>query len=193
MLLWVLLTFPLDATDHRYSYYGQISAGISHVLEPAGFGTWEASGALLTGVVAKEMVVSTLAQVYHVPQDEDSVEKTTLLEDLKGLGVGLWEATVQTGKELLETLTPGITLFPSEEGNGHDTKLGQALKTAFTPLSAIAYLVFVLLYIPCVSTVGAQKHEFGWRWALLSVVITLVVPWVMSVTVYQVGSLLGFG
>ena len=51
-----------------------------------------------------------------------------------------------------------------------------ALHQAFTPLSAFAFLVFVLLYVPCLATVGAQIQEFGWQWTALSIVIMLVDP-----------------
>ena len=71
--------------------------------------------------------------------------------------------------------------------------LSQALRQHFTPLSAYAFLVFVLLYVPCAATIGAQKQEFGWKWTALSIGITLIVPWVMATLVYQGGLLLGFG
>jgi len=68
-----------------------------------------------------------------------------------------------------------------------------ALRRSFTPLSAVAFLVFVLLYVPCLATIGAQAQEFGWRWAALSVAITLVVPWTLATLVYQGGRLIGLG
>jgi ferrous iron transport protein B len=193
MVLWFLLNMPWGVADHHQSYYGKLSAGLSTILEPAGFGTWEASGALVTGLVAKEIVVSSLAQVYHVPQEVDVDEGFSFWEDIQNLGWGLSEAVLQSGKELLEVFTPGIGLFPEKEVNGENVALSRALQEAFTPLSAISFLLFVLLYVPCVATIGAQKQEFGWKWAAVSVAITLVVPWVISVLVYQTGSMLGLG
>jgi ferrous iron transport protein B len=119
--------------------------------------------------------------------------EVSVLEDVEETIVGLGEATLQAGKELIEVFTPGISVFPEEDVSGENVALSRALQKAFTPLSAIAFLLFVLLYVPCVATVGAQKQEFGWKWAAVSVAITLIVPWVISVMVYQVGSLLGLG
>jgi ferrous iron transport protein B len=193
MVLWFLLNMPWGVTDPEQSYYGEVSAGLSPILEPAGFGTWEASGALVTGMVAKEIVVATLAQVYHIPQEVGASEEFSLWTDIQNILLGLGEATLHSGQELLEVVTPGITLFPEEKANGENVALSQALQGAFTPLSAISFLLFVLLYVPCVATIGAQNQEFGWKWAGVSVAITLVVPYTISVFVYQMGSLLGLG
>ena len=54
-------------------------------------------------------------------------------------------------------------------------------------------LVFVLLYVPCVATLGAIKHEFGTSWAVTSAVYQTVVAWVAAMLVYQVGTLFGLG
>jgi ferrous iron transport protein B len=193
LILWFLLNTPWGVSDPQYSYYGRISSAISPVLEPAGFGTWETTGALVSGLVAKEIVVASLSQVYHVPQEVEEMGEVSVLEDVEETIVGLGEATLQAGKELIEVFTPGISVFPEEDVSGENVALSRALQKAFTPLSAIAFLLFVLLYVPCVATVGAQKQEFGWKWAAVSVAITLIVPWVISVMVYQVGSLLGLG
>jgi ferrous iron transport protein B len=193
LILWFLLNMPWGVTDPQESFYGKVSTGIVPILEPAGFGKWEASGALVTGMVAKEIVVSTLAQVYHIPLEVDTADDFSFWADAQNLLFGLGEAILQAGQELLEVFTPGISLFPEEESNGENVALSQALQRAFTPLSAISFLLFVLLYVPCVATIGAQRQEFGWKWAAVSVAITLVVPWMISVSVYQLGSLFGFG
>jgi len=194
ILLWVLLNLPIGVSDPADSYFGRFSAVLSPTLEPAGFGTWEASGALVTGLVAKEMVVSTLAQVYHVPQNETTFEPRPLVEDIENLGLGLGTAVLDAGKALVDTFTPGVTLFPEERSDAEEnTALSEAIMQAFTPLSAASYLVFVLLYVPCVATVSAQSQEFGWKWAMVSVAITLIVPWLFAVAIFQTGSLLGLG
>ena len=85
-------------------------------------------------------------------------------------------------------------MFSSEpSAETENSALSRAILAAFTPLSAASYLIFVLLYVPCVATISAQRHEFGWKWALVSVMITLAVPWLLAVSVFQIGSLLGIG
>jgi ferrous iron transport protein B len=57
-----------------------------------------------------------------------------------------------------------------------------------TPLSAYCFLLFVLLYFPCIATIAAIKHETGsWRWALFAAAYTTAIAWVVSAVVYQVG------
>ncbi|MEZ4641466.1 MAG: ferrous iron transport protein B [Chloroflexota bacterium] len=192
-VFWLLLHLPWGVTDVRQSWFGRASGAVAPILAPAGFGEWQASGALLTGLLAKEMVVSTLSQVY-VGEDGGGEAETAVSafswSQVGDIVVGFGAATLDAGKQLLETLTPGITLFPNDE-DGTGAELTLALRRSFTPLSAFAFLVFVLLYIPCIATIGAQIQEYGWRWALLSVIIMLIVPWTLAVIVYQGGQLFG--
>lgn len=76
--------------------------------------------------------------------------------------------------------------------NAPDTAaLAQTLSEVFTPLSAYAFLIFVLLYVPCAAAVSAIKTEMNsWKWAAFSVCWQVGVAWVMSALVYQIGSLI---
>ena len=80
-----------------------------------------------------------------------------------------------------------------QKSDREDTALSLALRENFSPLSAAALLVFVLLYVPCVATLGAIKHEFGTSWAVTSAVYQTVVAWIAAFIVYQGGHLLGLG
>ena len=116
---------------------------------------------------------------------------TTFGEDLIGIGQGFVDATISSGKILL-SIVPGVHLV-GEETEQEDTALSLALHDRFTPLSAAALLVFVLLYVPCVATLGAIKQEFGASWAWVSAVYQTVVAWLAAFVVYQGGRLLGLG
>jgi ferrous iron transport protein B len=74
-----------------------------------------------------------------------------------------------------------------------DTALSLILRDKFSTLGAVSMLVFVLLYVPCVATLGAIKQEFGTSWAVTSAVYQTIVAWIFAFVIYQVGSLLGFG
>ncbi|HQE19552.1 MAG TPA: nucleoside recognition domain-containing protein, partial [Aggregatilineales bacterium] len=93
---------------------------------------------------------------------------------------------------------PGVDLFanepvdPVEEAGGNAT-LVATLQSAFTPLSAVAFTVFVLLTAPCVTTMAALRHEFGTKWMAFSVGFMLTIAWLGAVLVYQGGRLLGLG
>jgi len=191
LVMWLLLNLPWGLADQRDSYFGKVSGAIAPVFAPLGFDNWETGGALVSGFIAKEIVVSTLSQVYLGGEEAEVVEPTTLGQDLLGIGQGFAEATVSSGKILLSIL-PGVNLV-DEATQTEDTALSLALREQFTPLSALALLVFVLLYVPCVATLGAIKHEFGPTWAVTSAIYQTVVAWIAALMVYQVGRLLGFG
>jgi ferrous iron transport protein B len=191
VVMWLLLNLPWGVSDQRDSYFGRFSGAIAPVFAPLGFGTWEAGGALVTGFMAKEIVVSTMSQIYLGVEDVETVESTSLGEDLIGIGEGFVEATVSSGKILLSIL-PAVNLV-DEETEREDTALSIALRGNFTTLSAVALLVFVLLYVPCVATLGAIKHEFGTSWAVTSAVYQTGIAWLAALLIYQGGRLLGLG
>ena len=191
VIMWLLLNLPWGVTNQRDSYFGKVSGAIAPVFAPLGFGSWETGGALVTGFIAKEIVVSAMSQIYLGGEESQPVEPTTLSEDLIGIGQGFAEAAVRSGRILLNII-PGVHLVDEEE-EAENTALSNALREHFTPLSAVAMLVFVLLYVPCVATLSAIKHEFGTSWAVTSAVYQTAVAWVIAFIVYQGGKLLGFG
>ncbi len=194
IILWLLLHLPWGVTEQEDSLYGQFSAAIAPAFEPAGFGTYESSGALVTGLIAKELVVSSLAQIYTGVDSEEmassETSETTIMSQLAGIVVGFGQATVDAGSALL-SIIPGVNLTGAE-GEVEDTALSEALQNHFSPLSAVAFLIFVLLYIPCIATMGAIKQEFGGRWAASAAVYQTLVAWMAAVFVFQGGRMLGF-
>lgn len=190
VILWFLMNIPWGVENPRDSLFGRGSAAIAPILAPAGFGNWQAAGALVTGFVAKEVVVSTMSQIYVGGAGEGGPqEPTTFLQDLGEIGVGFWNATVDAGKMAL-SIIPGVNLMGEEEEE--DTALIKALRENFTPLQAVAFNIFVLLYIPCMVAVAAHRHEYGTRWTLFNAVYLTALGWIVSTLVYQVGRLLGF-
>ena len=192
--LWLLLNLPWGVTSQRDSFFGQVSAAVSPVFAPLGFGQWEATGALIAGFAAKEIVVSTLSQIYVGGAEPSAAAPPavtpTVLEDLAGIVTGFVDASVAAGKTLL-SIIPGLRLTNTAAA-AEDTALSRALQQNFTPLSAMALLVFVLLYVPCVATLGAIRHEFGWPWAAASAVYQTSVAWVAAFIIYQGGRWLGW-
>ena len=78
----------------------------------------------------------------------------------------------------------------NNEGGKYDTLLAQMRADGITPLAAYCFLLFVVIYFPCIATIAAIKGETGsWRWAAFSAVYTTVLAWIVSAVVYQVGSL----
>ncbi|MEW6028943.1 MAG: ferrous iron transport protein B [Chloroflexota bacterium] len=190
VVMWLLLNLPWGVAEQRDSYFGKVSGAIAPVFAPLGYGNWETGGALVTGFMAKEIVVSTMSQIC-LGGAEEAAEPAAFAEDITSIGVGFVDAAINSGRILL-SIIPGVDLL-EEDAEGEDTALSLALRERFTPLSAVSMLVFVLLYVPCVATLGAIKHEFGISWAVTSAVYQTVVAWIAAFLVYQVGTLMGFG
>jgi ferrous iron transport protein B len=194
VILWFLLNLPWGVANQEDSYYGQLSTAVAPVLEPTGFGSYENSGALITGLIAKELVVSTLSQVYLGGEESNidaPVELSQLGSEIKEAVIGIGQATVDAIKTLI-SIIPGINLMGGE-AVVEDTALSRAIQNHFSPLAAVAFLIFVLLYVPCIATMGAIKQEFGGRWATSAAIYQTVIAWLAAVIIFQGGRLIGVG
>ena len=133
------------ARQKEVTFIGYIGKAISPVFAPIGI-DWKGGVALVTGFVAKEIVLSTMGVLY-AGEDENS-----------------------------------------------DALQKALLSSGMTGLSALAMMVFVLLYVPCLATIAAIKKETGsLKWTLFSVCYSTSLAWLMAFFVYQGGKLLGFG
>ena len=107
------------------------------------------------------------------------------------MGVGI---VAGVGAKELVVSTLGV-MYAGEEPvaldtNADETRLQRALIKSVTPAGALAYMVFILLYFPCIATFIAIKHETGgWKWALFTAVYTIVLAWVMAFATFHMASL----
>ncbi len=207
--VWLLLAIPrsgnlgeFNAVAPQESLFGALSGALAPVFAPAGFGDWQASGALITGIVAKEVIVSTMNQVYVGGETASEAATTTFVEDVGQAVRSFAEAGVLTVQEVVNiiprtvNMIPGVRMpeanFLNASAEEEDTStLSTVLTGAFTPLSAVAFTVFILLYVPCMTATAAVRHEFGSRWMLYQLGYTSAVAWIGAVLVYQGGLLLG--
>ena len=148
IVIWVLSSVPFGVEyASADSALGMIGTAVSPIFAPLGFGEWQAGIAIVTGLVAKEVVVSTLGTLSGV-------------ED------------VEADTDAMDAMVASL----------------------FTPLSAISFMAFTLLYIPCFAAIGAIKQETnGFKWPLIMSGITLVTAYIVSFIIYNVGLLAGFG
>ena len=107
------------------------------------------------------------------------------------MGVGI---VAGVGAKELVVSTLGVMYADDEpvalETNADETRLQRALIKSVTPAGALAYMVFILLYFPCIATFVAIKNETGgWKWALFTAVYTIVLAWVMAFATFQIASL----
>ena len=203
VLLWFAMMIPVNGgnfaeSDIADSGFAAVSQTIAPAFEPAGFGSWQASGSLITGFVAKEVIVSSMAQIFEVEETaEEEAVQTTFLQDVGDIVVGFANATLDTIKSI--PLIVGINLFDEEAEEDLpqlNTAIGQHFENisgGHGALASLAFMVFVLLYTPCMVAVAAQRHEFGNKWTLFSMAMQLGVAWIAAVVIFQGGLLLGLG
>jgi ferrous iron transport protein B len=202
IIIWVLSAIPVGEggfadVEVGNSAFATVSRVIAPVFKPLGFGEWEASGSLITGFVAKEVVVGTMAQIYEVEEAEEEAEPTTFFEDLGEIVTSFVGATWDTIKSI--PLIVGVDLFEGEEEE-EPTELMAAVEAGFEhssgghgALASVAFMVFVLLYTPCMVAVAAERQELGAKWTWVSVIGQLVLAWLVALVIFQGGLLLGLG
>ena len=189
MAIWFLGYFPNhDAYDtvkeqQEHSFIGYIGKTIEPVLKPLGF-DWRMGVGIIAGVGAKELVVSTLGVMYADDQPVNTeayippVVPDTVLPDTSSV-----------------TSTPSsVTSSEVEKSVDSDqvaeTRLQRALVNSVTPAGALAYMVFILLYFPCIATFIAIKNEGGgWKWAIITAVYTIILAWVAAFITFNLASL----
>ena len=198
MILWALTYFPNNG-DSNSSYIAKFGHAFAPIMKPTGFGDrWETVAAIPPSIAAKEVVVGFLAQALPLAEEaeaEEEVVETTFGEDLMEQVKGFGEAVKDSVVGMLSLDVEGLFTTPDaeeieEEGRG----IVQATANLWpnddlAPLRAYSFMVFILLVVPCVATLGAIKHEFGWRYLGFVVSIMLVVPYVASTLVFQIGKL----
>jgi ferrous iron transport protein B len=164
ILVWFLLNLPWGVEHKKDSYLGRSGQIIAPALEPIGFGNWEAASSLIAGLIAKEIVIGTMGEIY-VQKNEEKKEVPTLTEDLKEMGTSFVGAVKDSAANVFSSF--GIASLSSEESaeeKEERTPLRGIIKKQFTPLTAYAFLAFVLLYMPCVVVAIAVRHmEVVWH------------------------------
>lgn len=194
VIVWLLHHMPWGTVDKRDTYLGRAGAIVAPAFAPMGFGNWQAGASLIAGLAAKEVVVATMAQIYAPARAGGSATapaERTFAQEFTDVGVGFLTATrdAATGVFSGFGVTSLSTETPKEGGS-----LAAPLRAVFTPLSAYAFLVFVLLYVPCMVVLASMRQEFDtWKWPIVSTCVSLGTAWVVSFLVFQVGSLLEIG
>ena len=153
VVIWALEYFPNDKTGNgankEESYLAMIGRSMEPVMRPLGF-DWKMNVCILTGLPAKEAIVSTMGILYHIDDEEGTASLVKAMRD--------------------EIYTSG-------------PRVGQHV---FTPAVSWAFMLFVLLYFPCIATIATLRREVGRGWAAFSVVNSLFLAWIVAFGVYQI-------
>jgi len=196
ILVWFMLNMPLGVEEKKASWMGQVGQAVAPALKPLGFGSWEAGSSLIAGLVAKEIVVGTMGEIYvKKTAEEEKGEPLSIGDEFAKIGISLGEALVAAGSNVVSTF--GIATMTAEEDaeKGKERMpLRESLQQQFTPLSAYAFITFVLLYMPCAVVAVAMRHEFGtWKWYGIAFAYQMALAWTVAFVIYQGGTLLGIG
>jgi ferrous iron transport protein B len=201
-ILSFMNTIGTDGTigheDQEDSVLSVVGKAITPVFEPMGIESenWPATVGLFTGIFAKEVVVGTLSSLYA------QAEVTEAPADGGEGGFDFWGGIGESFMSIPEAFggaIGGVTdplgtgLVTSDEAAvgeevGADATVFARMRSQFTPASAYAYLLFVLLYIPCVAAIAAAIREMGAGLGWLLVGYTAVVAWSLSTLFYQLAS-----
>ncbi|MDO5340930.1 MAG: ferrous iron transport protein B [Bacteroidia bacterium] len=153
VVIWALEYFPNDKTGNgankEESYLAMIGRSMEPVMRPLGF-DWKMNVCILTGLPAKEAIVSTMGILYHIDDEEGTTSLAKAMRD--------------------DVYTSG-------------PRIGQHV---FTPAVSWAFMLFVLLYFPCIATIATLRREVGRGWAAFSVVNSLFLAWIVAFGVYQI-------
>lgn len=162
--LWLLGYFPRaaeGASDYEQmeqSCIGMVGRSIEPAIEPMGM-NWKDGVAILAGVGAKELIVSTLGVMYSNSGTYSDDNRDTTLDD--------------------------------SSDSSSDSRLVGALKSSHTPAGALAFMVFVLLYFPCIGTFIALRNSLGsWKWTIGAAVNSIVIALLMSWITFNVAGIL---
>lgn len=184
-ILWAIINLPPSSTPQT-SYLAQFSKKIAPVFEPVGFGEhWEPVAVLIPGTLAKEVIIGSLGTIYGVESKEKTIAKKSLLRDFSVQMKKLMGAFRESLQNIFQVHLQSL------RAKSAPSNLQKRIKEQFaSPLAALSYLVFVLLYIPCISTMAAIKSELGWRVMWFEVLFLPVIAYLFSFMVYQIGKYL---
>lgn len=199
MILWALTYFPNNG-DTANSYMAKFGKTFQGVLKPTGFADrWETVAAIPPSLAAKEIVVGFMAQVLVGDKDTQEVEEeagqeTTFMEDTLDQFVGLGVAIKDSIVGVISLDVKALFSVPDEdeieaEGSGVVAATKMLWTDDLGPLRAYSFMVFILLVVPCIVTLGAIKQEFGYKFTGFIIGMLLVVPYIMSTVVFQIGKL----
>ena len=211
MVVWFLSYYPRSeeggtAVHYENSYLGRLGQSCAPIFSPLGL-NWKAGVALLSGVPAKEIVVSTLGVLYSDGGEAATAPGAGTTEIVTGSGEKIEIGNLPEGSIAIIGGADGQTAIRIAENAGAQVSTGtQAGKVAelpgedeetvnlsrkllasgdFTQASALAFLVFILLYFPCIATIAAIGAEAGWKWAAAAVAYNTVLAWVVAWAVYH--------
>ena len=178
LVIWLLLNLPTGEKNIANSYAGKIGRALSYIFEPIGLGDWRITTSLLSGMLAREAIISNMGVILSEEKESppERIEPLPALkEQVKSLAIAFKEALIS----LLDPLPRSLKV--EEEGSG----LRAQIAKLFTLKQAISLLLFVLIYNSCVATIVAMGEEGNWRFALGFLLYSFILAWLAGFISYH--------
>ncbi|MFP7707533.1 ferrous iron transport protein B [Trueperella sp. LYQ141] len=225
IVVWLLMHTPV-VKGHSFgedmppsdSVYGTIAESVSPIFKPAGFDDWHLTGGLITGFIAKETMLGSLAATYQVGSeaacsdqmnelaqtynpmsdeeiDADLAERIAAKDPLVAGYTTVPQARAAVDKAFT-SLCVGVHLGTAEDDSQATRQMHEQLQATLkgtagdaSVVAAFAFLIFVLTYTPCLATVAEQWRQLGRKLTLCAVGAQLAVAWLLATLVFQIGRL----
>lgn len=184
--------------DSQSSILAYAGKSIGPLFEPMGIAedNWPASVALFTGLFAKEAIVGTVNSLYAT-MDTTPTPAISENQEEEGLDIGgaITKAFTTVGEGFVSVLSSfdilGLGLITQgkeaiSEEIGANTAVLKYIAAHFTVFSAFAYLLFVLMYFPCLAVIGAARQEMGAFYAAVMAVYSTMLAWAVATLFYQI-------
>jgi ferrous iron transport protein B len=147
IIVWCLQSFSFDFSYVKYSNKSSMLESLGKILSPIflplGFSSWGITSALIAGIVAKEIIISSIA---------------------------IFNGVSSNNPNFMQSVANSL-------------KVGSRV-VFFTPASALSFMVFCLLYTPCVSTMMALKSEIGKKWTIICIALQFVLAYITAMVVF---------
>ncbi|MFN3975889.1 MAG: ferrous iron transport protein B [Aquificaceae bacterium] len=184
VVIWLLLNLPPGVKNPSESIAGYIGKSIAPLFAPLGLEDWRMSTSLIPAFLAREIVLSSMATIYAAESKEEQKEFSPS-QALKDQGLSLLLAFKEAFTNIFK---PVPTAFEVEEESADS--LRSVIAKSLSPASALAFMVFLLLYTSCLGTVATMWREVGKRFALLFLAYSLLIGWFLGLLAYRIGSFL---
>ena len=194
MILHMLSTFGIDGSlgneDSDNSVLVKIGQTITPVFKPMGINedNWAATIGIFTGVFAKEVVVGTLSALYGGEEDEG--KQFEFLTAIQEAVYSIFDNLAEVYDDITTPLWISVDSEKAQEAledEGVTEEVRNTILTKFDgKIGAFAYMLFILLYFPCISVFGAIIREINLKWAVFSAIWSTVLGYSTAVLFYQI-------
>jgi len=179
IFIWILLNLPPNVKNPKESLAAQVGKVLVPVFEPMGISDWRATTSLIPAFLAREIVLSSMGVIYSSTEQVIEKKEFNFSEELKNQMNAFIEA-LKTA--VTSAISPKIQSLEVEEEAG---ELRELIRNSFTPASAFAFMVFILIYTSCLGTYATMGREIGYGKATAFLVYSFIVAWIVGTISYK--------